>query len=378
MEPHPTLFRKPLSDRTNTSSSSSSFVSLKPHKPNPFSSSSSLALDKSPTECTPATTNVDYNAPNPSSTTPKTSSPHASDDFASGTVDTEASELISIVDSRRRSSNRRKKDKGKHVAVPVSSAPVLKISSNREKIDGLKGENQCKAKAMAIPRRKAGAGHVYSAEASEMEDYARELISENPYPQQLTMEPNPTQILTRRKPLSDLTNTSSSSVPPKPHKSNPSSALNKSPSKCISATANLDNNALNPSSPLRPILSMPSPKGIVDVEGSEPISIVYGQRRSLNKRKKDKGKGVADLMSSAPVLKISSNREKNDGVEGENQGKAKAMTVPCRKKQRAVSVEDAFKDPSLQDFIEKQKAYFKMIDEFELAEEEVESIHELD
>jgi len=40
--------------------------------------------------------------------------------------------------------------------------------------------------------------------------------------------------------------------------------------------------------------------------------------------------------------------------------------------------EDVSKDAQLQDYIEKQKAYFKEVDEFELPEEEVESVHELD
>lgn len=35
-------------------------------------------------------------------------------------------------------------------------------------------------------------------------------------------------------------------------------------------------------------------------------------------------------------------------------------------------------DAQLQDYIEKQKAYFKEIDEFELPEEVVESVQELD
>ena len=40
--------------------------------------------------------------------------------------------------------------------------------------------------------------------------------------------------------------------------------------------------------------------------------------------------------------------------------------------------QDKSKDAQLQDFIEKQKAYFKEIDEFKLSEEEVESIDELE
>ncbi|KAK2388138.1 hypothetical protein QL285_061850 [Trifolium repens] len=59
---------------------------------------------------------------------------------------------------------------------------------------------------------------------------------------------------------------------------------------------------------------------------------------------------------------------------GKNQKKTLALptplTVRCRKKQRVVSIEQE----ELQDFIEKQKAYYKEIDAFELEEEEVESI----
>ncbi|XP_058781910.1 uncharacterized protein LOC131656167 [Vicia villosa] len=44
------------------------------------------------------------------------------------------------------------------------------------------------------------------------------------------------------------------------------------------------------------------------------------------------------------------------------------LTVRCKKKQRVVSNEQE----DLEDYIEKQKAYFKQIDEYELEEEEVE------
>jgi len=41
-------------------------------------------------------------------------------------------------------------------------------------------------------------------------------------------------------------------------------------------------------------------------------------------------------------------------------------------KQRAESsLVNVYKDPAMQDYIKKQNAYFKMIDEFELSEEEV-------
>ncbi|GAU29442.1 hypothetical protein TSUD_150120 [Trifolium subterraneum] len=59
---------------------------------------------------------------------------------------------------------------------------------------------------------------------------------------------------------------------------------------------------------------------------------------------------------------------------GKNQKKAlelpTPLTVRCRKKQRVLSTEEE----ELQDFIQKQKAYYKEIDEFQLEEEEVESI----
>lgn len=40
--------------------------------------------------------------------------------------------------------------------------------------------------------------------------------------------------------------------------------------------------------------------------------------------------------------------------------------------------QDTSKDAQLQDYIEKQNAYFKEIDEFKLPEEEVESVYDLD
>ncbi|XP_004515411.1 uncharacterized protein [Cicer arietinum] len=273
--------------------------------------------------------------------------------------------------------------------------------------------------------------------------------------------------LTGRNPLSDCTNTCSysSSVPlksTKPYRS--SSALKKPHTEFTSTTGNLDG-ASNPNSPPSTFLSTPLPKTLscrrtVDLEASEPISIVYSRRTSSNKRKdigkevvvpahntpirrkdvakevvvsasstsirrkdkekevvnpvsstpvrwkdkgkevvipasstpirwKDKGKEVVIPASSTPIqgkevdipsssttiLKVSNTSEKNDGVEGANLPKVKAMTVPCRKKHRAKSSkQDVFKDPILQDYIEKQNAYFKMIDEFELSEEEVETV----
>ncbi|KAG4953245.1 hypothetical protein AAZX31_14G052000 [Glycine max] len=183
---------------------------------------------------------------------------------------------------------------------------------------------------------------------------------------------NERRVLPRRKPLSDRTNTSSpSAVPLKPLKTKtPSSA----PAKCTAT--NLDS-APNPTSP-SPSLKTPSPSlhEIVDVEASEPITVVYSRRRSSNKRKKDKGKAVAVPFTTTPNFKISHTCDTEDEFEGVNLPKAKAMTVPRTKKQRALSSEkDEFKDHQLQEFIQKQKAYFKEIDEFEL---EVESGDELD
>ncbi|XP_027368544.1 microtubule-associated protein RP/EB family member 1-like [Abrus precatorius] len=241
------------------------------------------------------------------------------------------------------------------------------------------------------------------------------------------MQANRRRVFTRRKPLSDCTNphSSPSSVPLKTSKSKPSSsssAINKPLTKCTSATANLGN-APNPSSPSPPNLSTPSvktspPFGIVDVKASPPNS-------GSKKRRKDKGKEVAVPMVhhvTVAYVFVVINRETSDAFERENLPKAKALTVSCAKKQRIMSLssEDVFKDPQLQDFIEnqidfemlmelgvessdeeeevesgdeeevessdellqdfieKQKSYFKMIDEFELSEEEVESSDELD
>ncbi|KAE9606200.1 hypothetical protein Lal_00025117 [Lupinus albus] len=212
------------------------------------------------------------------------------------------------------------------------------------------------------------------------------------------MELNPTRRVQsrKRKPLSDFTNTfdshSSSSLPIKP---NPlfSSPFNKTSAKRISST--------NPSNPTSPILSTPSLKssslhGTSDVEASGPISITYNRKRNLNQRRdngktvansissnsnqiKDKGKALAFSISSAPNLKISNTWEKSGRFDGANVPKTKALTVPLRKKHRSVSSEqDVLKDPVLQDFIKKQRAYFKAIDEFELSVEEVESGDELD
>ncbi|XP_019454738.1 PREDICTED: uncharacterized protein LOC109355913 isoform X3 [Lupinus angustifolius] len=184
------------------------------------------------------------------------------------------------------------------------------------------------------------------------------------------MEPDPTRrVLTRkRKPLSDCTNTFNSH-------SSPSLPITKRISS---------KNLHTPSNPTSPILSTPSLNsssslhGTGDVEASGCISIKYSRRRKSNQRK-DKGKAIATPLSSTPNLRISNSWEKSGRFEGVNVHKAKALTVPLRKKHRSVSSgQDALKDPVLQDFIEEQRAYFKAIDEFKLSEEEVESGDELD
>ncbi|RDX65690.1 hypothetical protein CR513_55634, partial [Mucuna pruriens] len=217
------------------------------------------------------------------------------------------------------------------------------------------------------------------------------------------MEANQRRVIPRRKPLSDCTNTCSSSLSLKPHKTNPSSSSSSSPL----TTTNLDN-APNPTSPSPspPIPSTTSPQSH-DIFYSEPVSVVYTRRPSSSKKRK----ALPVPLSSTPNFKISHTRDKDDEFEGANLPKAKALTVPRRKaidsayflflsyminhvkidillvsdayllnfqKQRALSSEkDAFNDTHLQDFIEERKAYFKEIDEFELLVE-VESGDELD
>ncbi|XP_057742095.1 uncharacterized protein LOC130960668 isoform X1 [Arachis stenosperma] len=200
----------------------------------------------------------------------------------------------------------------------------------------------------------------------------------------------------RRNPLSDRTNTLNSSssplsinpIKPKPKSKPPSTyskpRLNK-PSSCASSTnasTNLQSTSSNPAvappPPSSPKTSSP-PGNFVDLEDFEPISVTYGRRSAPNKRK-DKGKALAFPDISTPILKLSdTSSPKTDGGKSANLPKAKALTSPLRKKQRTTSSEhttsseDTFKDSELQDYIEKQKAYFKMIDEFETMEEEVET-----
>ncbi|KAK7305948.1 hypothetical protein VNO77_43861 [Canavalia gladiata] len=112
--------------------------------------------------------------------------------------------------------------------------------------------------------------------------------------------------------------------------------------------------------------------GATGVHVSEPISVFCSRIHTLNANKKNKNQAMANP-------KFSNIRNKRDAVEDLDVPEAKPLTVPCRKKQRAVHYEqDMSEDAQLQDFIEKQKAYFKEIDEFKLTEEEVKSVDELD
>ncbi|XP_047151520.1 uncharacterized protein LOC124823372 [Vigna umbellata] len=113
---------------------------------------------------------------------------------------------------------------------------------------------------------------------------------------------------------------------------------------------------------------------VVGLDVSEPISAFCTRIHTLNEKKRNAKKAIANS-------KISKIRDKSDEVELEGLGlpKARILTVSCKKKKRAVSYEeDVSKDAQLQDYIEKQNAYFKEVDQFELPEEEVESVHELD
>ncbi|CAL0307563.1 unnamed protein product [Lupinus luteus] len=195
-----------------------------------------------------------------------------------------------------------------------------------------------------------------------------------------SIESDPTTRISSRKriPFSDFTNTfnSQSSLSIKP---SPSSQFNHNSTKRIVSanTSTILDTRSNPNSPPSPILSTPPLKSS-SLRRTGDFSIKYSLRRHSNQRK-DKGNAVAIPLSRTPNLNISNSWETTDKVEGENVPEAIALTVPLRKKHRSVSSEqDVLKDPVLQDFIKKQRAYFKAIDEFKLSEEEVESGDELD
>ncbi|KAK2431065.1 hypothetical protein QL285_029336 [Trifolium repens] len=380
--------RNPLSDCTNTTSSSAKSTKFKPSYFSHVFKNLSTNYASNPTSSpSPSTPPLPNKLPTPE------------------IVDLEASGNISIAYGRRYSSNKRN-DREKEVDIPTSSVP------NSEPI---KFHQQCQKDPNSF--------------------------------QNLTMEYERKRKLTRRTPFSDCTNTSSS-VPPKSTKSKPSSSSPVFKNLSTNAIAvNLDD-AANPSSSPSTFLSTPLPKKsstpeIVDLEAPETISVVYSRRYSSNKRKdkekevviptsssvpikmKDKENEVVNLANSAPIKrkdkgkdtvisessnfmdtwekaiisessasikrkdkgkecdipssttsisKVSNTRVKFDGLERAIPSKAKAFSAPCTKKHCAKSSKNGglIKDyPDLQDYIKEQNAHFKEIDEFELLVEEV-------
>ncbi|KAL4350016.1 hypothetical protein HN51_031111 [Arachis hypogaea] len=134
----------------------------------------------------------------------------------------------------------------------------------------------------------------------------------------------------RLYPLSDRTNSSSSNN------------FNKSVTKCNS------------------LLPLPPP----------PPALCSGTHERRNNHNKE---------VTNPQQNVSNIRGGSDEVEALDLLEDKHSTVPCRKKQRCMSNQQKkSKNSQLQDFIEKQNAYYKEVDDFVLSVEEVESIHELE
>ncbi|KAF3433305.1 hypothetical protein FNV43_RR24407 [Rhamnella rubrinervis] len=204
-----------------------------------------------------------------------------------------------------------------------------------------------------------------------------------------------------RKPLSDCTNTnhtaldsssqsSSSSSLLKRRNPNLSSAfkrlLSDTNTKSSSATttgSSTGNDAVpNPTSSPLPLaastpprtLRSPSASGTDVCKVSEPGSVY--SRRPAEKRK-TKGKAIAEPLSCILASKTHKFGEKikEDGASKVS----KASSVPHKKKQRhGPSRIDNAKHVLPKDFVEQQRAYFAEIDAFELSEEEVDSVAELD
>ncbi|KAJ9175982.1 hypothetical protein P3X46_014477 [Hevea brasiliensis] len=193
-----------------------------------------------------------------------------------------------------------------------------------------------------------------------------------------------------RKPLSDCTNSinpsqssstsakNSSSII-KPSKFSPTTTETQKKSTTGCTTRN-DNALLNPSTVSLPTASTPpraqkpsSLAGTPSHKVSEPCS-VYSRRLSVDKRK-SKGKAVAVPMSCFPAVKTQFARDEMN--EGGVAKLSKSCTVPCKKK-RCQTEKDIANYALPQDFIEQQRAYFAEIDAFELSEEEVTSVDDLD
>ncbi|KAK7276453.1 hypothetical protein RIF29_17592 [Crotalaria pallida] len=391
MEPDPTSRvlkrqREPFSDFTNSFNSlSSSSLPINPSQLKLLRSSyPSSSFIKTPAKRISTTTpsNPSSSPPSPLLSTPP---------LLQGSIDVEAPEPNSIRDSQRRASTRIK-DKGKAVDILFGSAASTKISNNWDKSGSAEGASVPTTKALTVPLRKRQlteeASHVQVSVPTLASPRHLQHINGNTQSHNRTAGSDPTRHTPKRRPLTDCTNTShslsSSSLPIKPN-TLPSS-YNKTSAKRITSTTTSTtlNTPSNSSSPPSPLFSTPSLKSsslqeTSDVESSKSISIKYSRRRRASNQRKDKGKAVAIPVSSAPSLKISNTWKRSGRVEGVNLPKAKALTVPLTKKHRSVSSgQDVLKDPVLQDFIEKQNAYFKEIDEFELSEEEVGSADELD
>ncbi|RYR46002.1 hypothetical protein Ahy_A07g031773 isoform B [Arachis hypogaea] len=127
--------RNPLSDRTNTLNSSSpistNLIKPKPKSKPPSSTSSKPRLNKpsSRASSTNASTNLQSTSSNPAVAPPPPSSPITSSP-PGNFVDLEDFEPISVTYSRRSAPNKRK-DKGKALAFPDISTPILKLSDTR-------------------------------------------------------------------------------------------------------------------------------------------------------------------------------------------------------------------------------------------------------
>ncbi|XP_075671029.1 uncharacterized protein LOC142640699 [Castanea sativa] len=172
-----------------------------------------------------------------------------------------------------------------------------------------------------------------------------------------------------RKPLSDSTNLTTTTTAP----NNLSSAFKKLLPSTNSTTTNSDaiSSAPPPPTPAR-LLKSSSPHGAgVDSEVSESGS-VYSRRNIANKAK-GKGKETAEPLSCPPAVKIGNVRNKIN-KDGEK-SLSKACTAPPTKRQRHVNVLDyALPD----EFVKQQRDYFAEIDAFEMEEEEVESLDQLE
>ncbi|KAI6676084.1 hypothetical protein NL676_036880 [Syzygium grande] len=171
----------------------------------------------------------------------------------------------------------------------------------------------------------------------------------------------------RRKPLADLTNAVSRPELAPPRKPGASPA----PKRIAPNPSSSDPAPPLPSTPARPIASSSGH----DVSERSVFRTTYSRRQPADKGKR-KEKAVAVSMTSSPARKIRNARNKlND--EGDGAG-SKSCSMPNKRKlQRPPSRKDV-PDDALQDYIRQKKSYFEEIDAFELPEEEVASVNDLD